>query len=51
MKREEALKCEKEQEIKLMTMKCEKADQRAYYSQEEVVRDLVKARDIVSQII
>ena len=48
MKREEALRSEAEQEVKLMKLKCEKAESKAYNSQEDLVKDLTSSRDVVS---
>ena len=49
VKREEAIKSEAEQELKLMKIKCENLERKAYSSQEELVKDLTYARDVVSE--
>ena len=51
MKREEALRSEAEQEVKLMQLKCEKAESKAYNSQEDLVKDLTSSRDVVSLLL
>ena len=51
MKREEALRSEAEQEVKLMKLKCEKAESKAYNSQEDLVKDLTSSRDVVSLLL
>ena len=48
-KREEALRAEHEQEIALSRERCERAESRAYGTQEELVRDLTANKDQVLQ--
>ena len=46
-KREEALRAEQEQELTLARERVERAESRAYGTQEELVRDLTASRDQV----
>ncbi|KAL5253420.1 hypothetical protein ACHWQZ_G013265 [Mnemiopsis leidyi] len=46
VKREEAIRSEAEQELKLMKLKCENLERKAYSTQEELVKDLTYARDV-----
>ena len=50
VKREEALRSESEQDTRLMKLRCEKAERKAYSSQEDLVKDLTSSRDVVGDV-